>query len=65
MCHVAEAVAAMFESFVKQSGADVRSGLWKQLIFAASFAVHGVLLVAATAHSFWYVDELTAPAVDE
>jgi periplasmic protein TonB len=55
--------AAMFEAFVKQSGPDKRARRWKRLIFVTSFAVHGVLLVAATAHSFWHVEELTSTSV--
>jgi periplasmic protein TonB len=56
-------VAGVFESFVKQGGAEVRSRRWKRLTFVASFAVHAVLVIAATAHSFWHVDELTPPAI--
>src|SRR5687767_10765883 len=53
----------MFEAYVKErDGHGARSGA-RRLTFAASLALHGVLLGAAVAHSFWHVDELSAPGV--
>ncbi len=52
----------MFEAFKAEAAQD-RTLSWRRLTFIVSFALHGVLLAAATVHSFWEVDELSPPAV--
>jgi protein TonB len=52
----------VFESFKAEAGRD-RALSWQRVTFIGSFVLHGVLLAAATVHSFWEVDELSPPAV--
>jgi hypothetical protein len=47
-----------FEAFLKQDDALLRPRKWRRFTYALSLSLHGILLVVATAHSFWHVDEL-------
>jgi periplasmic protein TonB len=53
----------VFESYVNQQPSQDKTLSWRRMTFIVSFALHGVLLSAATVHSFWQVDELSPPAV--
>jgi periplasmic protein TonB len=50
-----------FEAFLTQGRAKPRKARW--LTGSVSLCLHGGLLVAAVAYSFWHVDELSPPTV--
>jgi periplasmic protein TonB len=50
-----------FEAFLTQDRVLPRKG--RRIMVALSLALHGGLLVAAVAYSFWHVDELSPPTV--
>ena len=49
-----------FEAFRAQSEAPARGGR-KRLWYALSIAVHGALIAAGIAYSFWHIEELSPP----
>ncbi len=49
-----------FEAFRAQSEAPARAGR-KRLWYAVSIALHGALLAAGVAYSFWHIEELSPP----
>jgi hypothetical protein len=47
-----------FEAFLKQDDVLTRPRKWRRFTYALSLSLHGILLLIATARSFWHVDEL-------
>jgi hypothetical protein len=56
-------IRVAFEAFLKQDeGARPRRS-WRSITLACSLMLHGAGAAAATAHSFWHVEELQPPVV--
>jgi len=53
-----------FEAFRAQSEAPARAGR-RRLWYAVSIALHGALIAAGIAYSFWHIEELSPPLLSE
>jgi hypothetical protein len=52
-----------FEAFLGQGPVQARPGRWRRFTVVLSLGLHGALLLAAVAFSFWRVEEITPAGV--